>query len=383
MKKILQIILIAFFLVSSIAHAKASKKDEINYLDLASLMLKDNNYERAKIALSKVNLNEESIDKQRFYIVSALLFVGTKDNEKTISMIQKARELGEVDPVMNVYLAQAAYANNDYLLTIEALAAAGKGVEKIPAIYLMRSQSYWNLLQYDNAIATLEQAAKIFPENKSFPRRKVFYYIELGYNKQAVILGQKYLKNFKGQREDYIAIGNALRMSGDNETALMFLENALLKFPQDENIAKSLAAIYIQNDKYFTAAKIIHDAALLNPQLIKEAAELYRRAGSNYMALTLNGMISDQKEKLKQRMALMLQLENFEQVAAMEDNLKRVHLQNDENTKYAMAYAFFKTGNFKKTNEYLSLITEERNFKKAIELRKIMAECQLESWLCQ
>ena len=337
--------LLTFILLLSINQpilAKKADENSVNLLDLASLMLKDNNYERAKIALSQVDLNDENTDLQRFYIVSALLSVRTNNNTQAIKFIQKAKTLGEVDAVMDVYLAQAAYANKDYQLTLNALASAGQSVEKIPAIYLMRAQSFWQLKQYAKAIATLEQASKIFPDDKNFMRRQVFYYLELGYNKQAAVLGKNYLQKFKGQRDDYVAIGNAIRASGDSQSALLFLENAHLQFPNNENISKSLAATYIQNNNFFVAAKIIHDAAILNPSLIKEAAELYRRAGSLYMALTLNGMISDQKEKLKQRMALMLQLENFDQAVAMEDNIKRVHLQNDENMKYALAYAFLK-----------------------------------------
>lgn len=378
--------LLTFILLSSInptVLAKKTDENSVNHLDLASLMLKDNNYERAKLALSQVDLDDENTDLQRFYIVSALLSVRTNNNSQAIKFIQKAKTLGAVDAVMDVYLAQAAYATKDYQLTLNALASAGQSVEKIPAIYFMRSQSYWQLKQYANAIATLEQASKIFPDEKNFMRRQVFYYLELGYNQQAAILGKQYLQKFKGQRDDYVAIGNAIRNSGDSQSALVFLESAHLQFPNDENISKSLAAVYIQNDDYFVAAKIIHDAALFNPALIKEAAELYRRAGSHYMALTLNGMISEQKEKLKQRMALMLQLENFDQAIAMEDNIKRVHLQNDENMKYALAYAFFKTGNYPKADEYLNQITETENFKKATELRKIMSECQQETWRCQ
>ena len=378
--------LLTFILLLSINQpilAKKADENSVNLLDLASLMLKDNNYERAKIALSQVDLNDENTDLQRFYIVSALLSVRTNNNTQAIKFIQKAKTLGEVDAVMDVYLAQAAYANKDYQLTLNALASAGQSVEKIPAIYLMRAQSFWQLKQYAKAIATLEQASKIFPDDKNFMRRQVFYYLELGYNKQAAVLGKNYLQKFKGQRDDYVAIGNAIRASGDSQSALLFLENAHLQFPNNENISKSLAATYIQNNNFFVAAKIIHDAAILNPSLIKEAAELYRRAGSLYMALTLNGMISDQKEKLKQRMALMLQLENFDQAVAMEDNIKRVHLQNDENMKYALAYAFFKTSSYPKADEYLNQITETKNFKKATELRKIMSQCQQETWRCQ
>ncbi|MBL4661812.1 MAG: hypothetical protein JKY19_15745 [Alcanivoracaceae bacterium] len=367
------------------ALAKQTKNQEVNYLELASLMLKDGHLDRAKIALSQIDPEnqEQELDLQRYYIISALLSIRTNNNIDAINWIKQAKEQGKVDAVIDIYLAQAAYATENYQLAIDALDSAGAAVAKIPSIYHMRAQSHWYLKNHQMAIAILDQASEIFSLDKSFPRRKIFYYLELGYNKQAALLGKHYLEKFTGERSDYVAIGNALRASGDKISALQFLEIARLKFPTDENIAKSLAAIYIHAENYFSAAKIIHDAAYINPKLIKDAAELYRRAGSQYMALSLNGMIQDQTEKLKQRMALMLQLENFEQAAAMENNIKRVHLDSDENMKYALAYSLFKIGHYAKAENYLAQITDAEIFKKALKLRKIMADCAPDAWRCQ
>ena len=378
--------LTAVCLILTISFQVAAKKEsseEVNYLELASLMLKDGNLERAEIALSQVDTSDEDLDLQKFYIISALFNIRTNNNQKAIEMIKKAKQMGEVDAVIDVYLAQAAYAVEDFQLALDALGSAGDAVAKIPSIYHMRAQSYWNLHNKTMAIATLDQAVKIFSEDKSFPRRKIFYYLEMGYNKQAAALGKVYLKKFSGQKADYVAIGNALRASGDIKSSLMFLEDAHLKYPNDENIAKSLAAVYLRNEDYYAAAKIIHDASYLNPELIKEAAELYRRAGDVYMALSLNGLISDQKEKTKQRIALFLQLQNFEAVAAMRNDVKRVQLDDDENIQYALAYAFFKIGKYAQTESYLGQIKGTENFKKALELRKIMQDCKLNRWRCQ
>ena len=384
--KITQLITITGLLLALVmgqVMAQENDTEDVDFLELASLMLRDGNLERAEIALSQVDLEQEDIDVQRFYILSALLQIRGGNNEQAIELIKKAKSYGPVDAVMEIYLAQAAYATEKYELAIEALDAAGPTVAKIPSIYHMRAQCHWELGDHEMGIAVLDQASAIFPEDKSFPKRKIFYFLELGYNKQAALLGQTYLQKFTGELDDYLAIGNALRASGDRLSALQFLEDARLKFPYNEGIAKSLAAVYIRNDNYYSAAKIIHDASYHNSELIKEAAELYRRAGAEYMALSLNSLIEDQTEKLKQRMALLLQLENFEQAAAMENNIKRINLDTDENIKYALAYALFKIGNYDKSENYLAQITDTEIFKKAIELRKIMQDCADNTWRCQ
>jgi hypothetical protein len=385
-----KIITLSFLiLIMNSSYLLAKKNEEtVNHLELASLMLRDGNLDRAQLALSQVDSSDENLDLQRFYIVSGLLSIRRNHNDQAITFFKDAKKIGAVDAVINVYLAQAAYSNKDYELVIKSLDDAGISLDKIPSIYHMRAQSYWHLNNPQMAIAVLDQAALIFTDNKSFPRRKIFYYIELGYNKKASELGKAYLEKFQSESNnvevnDYVAISNALSASGDTISALQFLEIAKLKFPINQDIAKSLAAVYIRNEDYYSAAKIIHDSSYLNPDLIKEAAELYRRAGAEYLALSLNGLISDQNEKLKQRMALMLQLGNFEQAAGMENSLKRIHLDKDENIKYALAYSFFKISNYNKAEVYLSQITDTNLFEKAVELRKIMIDCKTESWRCQ
>jgi len=161
------------------------------------------------------------------------------------------------------------------------------------------------------------------------------------------------------------------------------LERAQLKFPNNQDVSKALAATYISNQSYNTAAKIVHQLAMLDNQLMSEAAELYRRSGQRHLALTLNSLIEDQEQKLKQRLGLLIELENYEQAANMEEDIKRVRIDQDQNILYAMAYALFKVGDYDKAENYLSRITDTQLFQKAVEVRKIMADCGSETWRCQ
>jgi len=131
-------LLVTLYMASqqSLAKKHEHKQElQINHLELASLMLKDGNLNRAEIALSQVDLTDGALDLQRYYIISALFNIRTNKNKVAIELIQKAKELGTVDAVMDVYLAQAAYATEDYLLAIDALDSAGVTVAKIPSIY--------------------------------------------------------------------------------------------------------------------------------------------------------------------------------------------------------------------------------------------------------
>ena len=121
---------------------------------------------------------------------------------------------------------------------------------------------------------------------------------------------------------------------------------------------------------------------MTDPQLISEAAELYRRAGRTSRALMLNGQIRDQSVKLKQRLAILLELQRFEQAASMDEDLVRIGLLEDEDIRYALAYAVFKTGDFDGAEFHLQKLSRPDLFRKAAELRRAMADCSEEPWQC-
>jgi thioredoxin-like negative regulator of GroEL len=109
---------------------------------------------------------------------------------------------------------------------------------------------------------------------------------------------------------------------------------------------------------------------------------LYRRAGRPYRALMLNGQITDQQVKFRQRLALLLELQRFEQAAAMEGDLLRTGLMDEEDIRYALAYAIFKSGDFDKAESHLQTLTRPDLFRKAAELRRAIQDCSEDQWKC-
>jgi tetratricopeptide (TPR) repeat protein len=372
---------IALQLGTAVAAEQESESD-VDYLDLAALMLRDGNLDRAMVALEQVDLEAEGVDLQRYYTLLGLAHLRRNELELARDALNQAAETESPDSLVFIYLAQVNFQLQDYRATIAALDKAGPVVERLGSVYHMRAQCYWLLEEPTMALATLDQAASIFPEDKTFDRRKVFYLIELGLFQEAAELGREYLEYSDESLEDYIALGNALRASGELEEAAQFLEQAQLRYPDNVEIKKSLAHAYIERGELSAAADLLYSAALLDPDLMAEAAELYRRAGQTYRALTLNGQLNDQPEKFRQRMAILLELQNFEQAAAMETPLYRVGLLQDEDLLYALAYAQFKIGAFEEAEANLSQLTRPDLFRKAAELRRAIQDCSGDSWQC-
>jgi tetratricopeptide (TPR) repeat protein len=378
----LPLILLSLFLLTGVPALARDDPDEVDYLALAGLMLRDGNIDRAMVALDQVDTAADDVDLVRYHTLRGMAHMRRNELEPAREALNRAAASGEADALVHIYLAQVNYQLEDYAAAIESLDRAGAAVERVPSVYHMRAQAHWLLDDPVMAIATLDQAARVFPEDTTFLRRKVFYLVDLGLFKEASTLGRQYLEGSEGKLEDYVALGSALRSSGELDEAARFLEYAQLIFPNSPEVKKVLAHVYIEREQMSAAADVLYQAALLDPTLLGEAAELYRRSGQTYRALTLNSQLTDQPEKLRQRLALYLELQNFEQAAAMEIPLRRVGLMEDEDLRYAIAYALFKTGDFTAAEEHLAMLTRPDLFRKAAELRRAIQDCRVDSWKC-
>ena len=383
MRKVLTVLLALALSLLLVAPAVAQEDDsEVDYLALASLMLRDGNLDRAINALDQVDLEAEDVNLVRYYTLRGMTHMRRKELEPARDALDNAVSAGDAEPVVYVYLAQVNYQLEDYAGAVDALDKAGAAVERIPSVYHMRAQSHWLMGEKTMAIAVLDQASEIFPEDPSFQRRKVFYLMDIGLFKEAVVQGKSYLERSEGKLEDHIALGNALRASGELDEAAVFLEQAQLTFPGSPEVKKVLAHVYIERGEMSAAADMLYKAALLDPVLLPEAAELYRRSGQTFRAMNLNGQIANQEEKLRQRLALYLEMGSYEQAAAMEIPLRRVGLLAEEDLRYAVAYSLFKTGDFSAAEQHLAQLNRPDLFRKAAELRRAIQDCAEDSWKC-
>lgn len=358
------------------------KAQQVDHIELAAVMLKDGHHDRALLALQSVDLESKKTDLARFYTLQGLAYMGLNDLEAAKDSLQEAVKSGQQDPAIFIYLAKAHFGLKAYKKALDAIAKAGHLVNKDPALLSLKAESHWHLKETEAAIRTLNEGQQAFPTDFSFAKRKVFYFVELGLYQEAVRLGREYLHRSQAAASDYVALGNALRLSREYQEALNILEIARLQFPQDETVAKLLAHTYLDQGKLNSAAFILEQAALMNPRLQAEAAEIYRRAGRFHKALTLNESIGDQKIKLKQRLSLLLALKQFERAANMESSLYRTGLLEDEDVRYAMAYALFSTRRFPEAAKHLDHLKNAELFRKGTELRRLMEVCKSEPWQC-
>ncbi len=362
--------------------AANNKAQSTDFIELAAVMLKDGHHDRALLALQSVDLGNKKTDMARFYTLQGLAYLGLNDLEAAKDSLQQAVRNGQKDPSIFIYLAQAYFGLKEYKNTVDAIGKAGALANKDATLISLKAESYWHLQQPEAAINALNDGQRAFPSDFRFMKRKVFYLVELGLYREAVGLGREYLQRSKATAADYAAFGNALRLSREYREAVNILEIARLQYPDDEMVAKLLAHTYLDQGQLNSAAFILEQAALLNPALQAEAAEIYRRAGRLHKALTLNESIGDQKVKFKQRLSILLALKQFERAANMESSLYRTGLLEDQDVRYALAYALFSSRRFIEANKHLDHLKNAELFRKATELRRLMEVCKTEPWQC-
>ena len=367
-----------------------AQDDEVDYVELAAVLVQDGHYDRAEQALRQVpDPTAEGVDTPRYHTIYGLIHLNRNVLQPAIDNFEAAIRAGIIDEttgrepeVIHIYLAQAHFGLERYGEVLAELDLAGESARRLSSAWNMRAHAHWMLDQQQAAFDVLDTASSLFPENYGFLRRQVFYLIELGLHQRAADLGRRYLELADAGAEDYVAIGNALRQAREYDLALQFLEAAHLEYPDNVSIAKVLAYTWLEAGKPLAAAEIFRQAAILDPSLISEAAELYRRAGQLYEALMLNGRIVEQDKKLRQRLAILLALQRYEQITTMEEALYRAGLLGEEDLRYALAYAWFQVGDYERAESHLTTLTSPELFRKAVELRRAMEECAAEPWRC-
>ena len=382
--RILLVILAATALSSSAAAKKKKKAEEINFLDLATVLVRDANYQRASAVLAQVDKEAEEFDKGRYHLLRGIVRLNLSIYSQAAEDFEEAIAAGQQAPIVPIYLGQAYFYSNQFEKSLAAFERAPQKAAEIQSTFAMRAEAAWKLERYEGAWRLLSEGQRRFPKYTELLRRKVFYAIEQRLYSVAALLGRSFLEQTQAGFEDYLAIGTALFRSGSAEESLRFLELARLRYPNEVPVSVELARVYKEEGQYRTAGTLLEQAALKTGEdaLVVEAGELFRRAGDPFRTLALNGRIADSEKRLRQRLSVLVEMRSYELVATMDSSLQRVGLLKDESIRYALAYAHFKTKNFARAEKLLSGLRDPQIFRQATELRKAMVDCRGQQWRC-
>jgi len=362
-----------------------AKNDEVDFVQLAALLLKDGYADRAYEALEQVDLNSSTIDKPYFYMLKGLTLTKKGEyknaNEQFYKSIELNKDINATKPIY-LYIAQNSFQLKDYSETLKALDKVPEIVETKPKLQSLKAECFWKLDKKNEAFNTLDHLLQKYPSYISAYKQRFYYFIALQLYQSALEDADSYLKKAKPNETIMLNFINALRKSGQIDRAIELAEKAKINYNYSAKIIVILAHLYIDKGMIHSAADLFNQASVYDPKYTKEAAEIYRRAKDYVMALMKNAQMLNTKEKYKQRIAIFLEFGDFERVIASRSALERNGLLDDENMRYALAYAYYMEGEFDKTEELLSTLTKPELFKKATELRVKIEQCKENIWEC-
>jgi len=380
MNKIL--VLILLIALNTLAADKKSK-DEIDHLALAALLLKDGFTSRAKEELKQVDLEKEELDLGRYYTLEGLIQTKLTNYEKANMSFKKALSYEGVDKAIYLYIAQNAYKLHDYKGTLEAIAQVRALADTKPSVLALEAECHWKLKEENRALVTLAKGIKLFPQEWIFYKQRFNYLVSLQLYQAALEDAQVYLKNAKPNEKTVLSFISVLKESGDTDKAIELAETANLQYVNSAKVTVLLAHLYMDKEMLVAAAELFDQASIEDRIYTKEAAEMMRRAHKFVIALYKNSQMLDVKEKLKQRVAIYIEFGAYERIIVSEKALKRSGLIEDEAIRYALAYSYYMTRSFDKSEAQLKRLTRPDLFAKATELRKNMQKCENDGWECE
>ncbi len=381
MKKISILLLLLFLNV--VLNAEDAKKDEdIDYVALASILIKDGHYSRANEALSHIDVNSKETDLMQYYTLEGIVKMKLSLYKESNEEFYKAIKNGQKEKSIYLYIAQNYFKLKRYSKVIEALDKVSNLVNKKPTLMALKAESYYRLKKYKDALSELSQLLKLHPKYYDAYRQRFVYFMSLKLYQSALDDANVYLKHAKANEKVTVSFIYALREAKELKKAILLAEDAHITYPKNATITVLLANLYIDKGMLKSAADLFNDASMIDYKYTKDAAEMYRRAKDFVAAFYKNSQILDPKEKYKQIIAIYLEFGEYEKIAATKDALERNGLLKEQNILYALAYSYYKIGEYNKAEKYLKKITRSDLYKKSIELRKNMAKCKNNHWEC-
>ena len=362
--------------------AKGDKMEETDNVAIATMLLQDGFLDRASAVLEAVDPASEELDQKQYWRLRGIVSLRQQKYREAAEHLELAILAGDSEPRLHLLRGQALAAAKQFVVAARALENAPAGIRKFPDYFLLRAQVEWERGERAKAFVVLDEGVQRFPNERKIGQQRLFILVEMGLYQAAIDASRQFFERSDTGPDDYVALAEALRKGGQVDRALLLLEEAALRYPYEAAIRVQLAATYLQLERPVTAAEVLRPLAWSESERAFQAAELYKKGGSLHRAVRMNERVRDQKQKLRQRMAILIEQEDFEKAAALYPRVARLGLLEDQTILYAAAYAFFQIKDYDRTELLLSQITDAGLFKKGVELRRAIEVCRQASWKC-
>ena len=374
-------LLFIFLLISSQSlWSQDFSEGDVDYIGLAKVLIRDANFSRAEKMLIK-GKKEGDAEPGEIEALEGMIQLHRKKYKESKASFLTSLKKGQKSPEIYLYLAEAE-------LHLGNLSAAGSHLEKVKGewrtklpYFILKAEIFWQKGERLRAWSVLEEAQGLGLSEKVLGKKRFQY-----------LLGQKLYQSayeaaihlFKEglPKPDVLALGSQLRQENQLELSAQLLQMALLKWQKDPALVLELSQNYLSQKKKFSAALLLEETARIHQEVTFEASELLRQVGLSYRARYLNISTLEPKKKLRQKVALFLESDDYQSLNSLVPELQRERMLDNEDIRYAVAFSLFQTGDFNKSQGHLSKIVGDELFGKAVELKREIEKCEESQWSC-
>lgn len=364
--------------------ADPAPDEDVDRVVIAAVLVGDGHCDRALRVLDEIDLDamDEDFDRPRYWRLRGVCHFQLGAQGEAITDYSNAIAAGEQSPEVFLRLAQAQAAVSEHDEALATLDRAPEGAWDNPGAFMLKARSLNAVERHDEAWNALQAGRTRFPSEVGFDREALYLLIQLGLYQQARDVGAAYLERVDDDPIAWLAVGEALRQSGNLEEAANTLEAARVRFPAQTDAYTLLARTYVDLGLPGACGGVLQQAAELDPVLAAPAADCFRDAGRLDRAFYMNALVPDPILKAKQRLDLCVRAEDWGQAIALLPRLETLGLLDEDAVAYAAAYALFQAGRYDDAEAMLKRIQDARLFQDAGALRKAMADCRSNPGSC-
>lgn len=414
-KKILPVLML---IASAHGTSDNDKITQVDHLANATMMIYDGKYNEAKSELEQIDTNAPELDRSKYYTIKGTLASKTNQHaeaiESYIIAIEETKKLVYVSPKdaqakkrkylfeigskpkvseeiktdpefernkqlkiegLYAYLSQSHYKLKEYKKSVEALDLSGDIGRNKPGLYAFRADCYWKIGEHANAMEALNQGYEKFSDVQLL-KQKFFYLSELKLYKSAIEAAKIYIEKSGKKEDDYLHLAQMLIQANQTNDAIMILEEGKMIFPSNPLFGIMLTHVYLKKQMPLSGATVLESSANIDKKYLKDSVEAFRQIKDYSHALYLNMHVADQKDNLKQKIAIHLERGEYKQIIGLKDAMVRNGVLDDENMLYTLAYAYYISGDYGNAETYLQSITDNELFQKATVIRKNIEKCK-------
>lgn len=231
MQKRLKVYLLVL-IIATFVEAKQEDVAQVDHLSLASMMVYDGKFDKAKVALEEAKKYDADLDLSKYYTIKGVIAMRQEKHNDAIGYLKQAvnatkskvylapkeaklqrkhlfsigsdtkkkdlkvhkvtfdAEKIRKEQLVKLYryLSQESYKVKAYLLTIKYLDLQGEEGRDQASEYMLRADCYWRSAHKDKAVEILTKGAKYFPKDQSLLKQKFYYFADLDCIKKRLFL---------------------------------------------------------------------------------------------------------------------------------------------------------------------------------------------------